>query len=231
MPWSAAWLAPRWCRAAFRPCAGGASSAGRPVGVFGVVITLAVSPLLGFGAGWLGTRLASGPARRARSGVEGSVRRGEWVTASALAFSHGSNDAQKTMGVVTLLLVASGHLARFAVPLWVKLASGAAITIGTSVGGWRIVRTLGSGIYRIRALDGFVSQGGSATVILGAAAHRRPGEHDPRRRLVDRRCRRRAEAAARPLGGGLRNRRRLADHIAIVGGDGRDRPSFWRWLA
>ena len=74
------------------------------------------------------------------------------------------------MGVVTLLLVASGHLAVFAVPLWVKLVSGAAITLGTSVGGWRIVRTLGSGIYRIRALDGFVSQGGSATVILGAAA-------------------------------------------------------------
>jgi len=142
----------------------------RPVGVFGVVISLAVSPLLGFSAGWLGTRLASMPARRARSRVERQVRRGEWVTASALAFSHGSNDAQKTMGVVTLLLVASGHLAVFAVPLWVKLASGAAITIGTSVGGWRIVRTLGSGIYRINALDGFVSQGGSATVILGAAA-------------------------------------------------------------
>ena len=142
----------------------------RPVGVFGVLISLAVSPLLGFGVGWLGTRLAARPARRARRGVERSVRRGEWVTASALAFSHGSNDAQKTMGVITLLLVSTGHLAVFAVPLWVKLASGAAITIGTSIGGWRIVRTLGTGIYRIRPLDGFISQGGSATVILGAAA-------------------------------------------------------------
>ena len=142
----------------------------RPTGVVGVLVALGISPLLGFGVGLLGARAARRAMRRAPRRALQGVLRGEWVTASALAFSHGANDAQKTMGVITLLLVADGRLDAFTVPLWVKLAAAASLTVGTSLGGWRIVRTVGSGIYRMRPLDGLVSQGGSAAVILGAAA-------------------------------------------------------------
>ena len=141
-----------------------------PSGVVGVLVALAVSPLLGFGVGALGAKVSRRAMRRAARGATSVVLRGEWFTSAALAFSHGANDAQKTMGVVTLLLVADGRLDTFAVPLWVKLAAATSLTIGTSLGGWRIVKTMGSGIYRMRPLDGLVSQGGSAAVILGAAA-------------------------------------------------------------
>jgi len=141
----------------------------RPVGVVGVLISLVVSPLLGFGAAAAGSRAAQRALRRATSRAERTIRRGEWVTAATLAFSHGANDAQKTMGVITLLLVSTGHLRVFSVPLWVKLAAAAALTVGTSLGGWRIVHTVGSGIYRIRPIDGLVSQSASAAVILSAA--------------------------------------------------------------
>jgi len=142
----------------------------RPVGVVGVLIGLAVSPLLGFVAGFVGTRVALRATRRARRAVESPIRRSEWVTAATLAFSHGANDAQKTMGVVTLMLVAQGRISHFAVPLWVKLAAASALTVGTSFGGWRIVRTVGSRIYQIRSVDGLVSQTGSSAVILASAA-------------------------------------------------------------
>jgi PiT family inorganic phosphate transporter len=108
--------------------------------------------------------------RRAQRGVTHSILRGEWVTSSALAFAHGTNDAQKTMGLITLALVATGTIPTFVVPLWVKLICAVALTVGTALGGWRIVRTLGRGIYRIRPLDGFVSQAASALVIGGSAA-------------------------------------------------------------
>jgi PiT family inorganic phosphate transporter len=144
--------------------------AGRHVdGVLGALAALALSPLLGALAGLVLVRAGDRLLRRARSRVETGVRRAEWVSAGALALSHGANDAQKTMGVITLALLASGHLSVFAVPLWVKLAAAASLTIGTSLGGWRIVRTVGRGIYRMRPLDGLASQTGSAGVILVAA--------------------------------------------------------------
>jgi PiT family inorganic phosphate transporter len=97
------------------------------------------------------------------------VRRSEIATTAALAFAHGSNDAQKTMGVLTLALVATGRLSHFAVPWWVAVVSAAALTIGTSLGGWRVVRTLARGIYPLRTLEGLVSQGSSATIVLAAS--------------------------------------------------------------
>ena len=142
----------------------------RPVGVVGVLVSLLVSPVLGFLVGLGVSRLAQRGLRRARREIERPIRRAEWVTAATLAFSHGANDAQKTMGVITLLLVATGHLSAFRVPLWVKLAAATSLTVGTGLGGWRIVRTVGSGIFRIRPLDGLVSQASSAAVILSAAA-------------------------------------------------------------
>ncbi|MBJ8341312.1 inorganic phosphate transporter [Antrihabitans sp. YC3-6] len=148
----------------------GGFEAGRPTGVLGVLAGLAISPMLGVAVGAGGIYLGRRSLRRARRELNVLLRKAEWATASALPFSHGANDAQKTMGVVTLLLVAEGHLSTFAVPLWVRVAAAACLTIGTAFGGWRIVRTVGSGVYRMQPLDGLVSQGGSAAVILAGAA-------------------------------------------------------------
>jgi PiT family inorganic phosphate transporter len=142
----------------------------RPVGVAGVLVGLAISPLLGALAGLLGTRLARRALRRADRRVEQPIRRGEWISAAALAFSHGTNDAQKMMGVITLALLAGGAVPSFVVPLWVKVTCALALTVGSALGGWRVVRTIGRGIYRIRPLDGLVSQSSSALVIGMAGA-------------------------------------------------------------
>ena len=91
------------------------------------------------------------------------------MTSAALAFAHGSNDAQKTMGVMALALVAGGKLRVFGVPFWVALVAAAALTIGTALGGWRVVRTLGRRIYPITALDGLVSQGSSTLIVVAAS--------------------------------------------------------------
>jgi PiT family inorganic phosphate transporter len=135
-----------------------------------VLTALAVSPALGSLAGWLAEVAGRRALRRADRRVSGPLRRGQWATSAALAFAHGTNDAQKTMGLITLALVAAGSLPTFEVPLWVKVVCAGAMTLGTTLGGWRIVRTLGRGIYRIRPLEGLASQGSSAVVIGGAAA-------------------------------------------------------------
>ena len=88
---------------------------------------------------------------------------------AALAFSHGANDAQKSIGVIAALLLAAGDSDTLAAPLWAKLACAAALTVGTTMGGWRIIRTVGRGIYRIQPVDGLASQTASAGVILGAS--------------------------------------------------------------
>ncbi len=141
----------------------------RPVGVLGVIFALAISPPLGlafgFGFIWVILRLL----RRASRLVERPVRGAEWAMAAALSFSHGANDGQKAMGVVAGLLVASGHLQMFTVPLWTKLACGAALTVGTTLGGWRIVRTIGRRIFHLAPLDSFASQSASTAVILSSS--------------------------------------------------------------
>jgi inorganic phosphate transporter, PiT family len=91
------------------------------------------------------------------------------VTTAGPAFAHGSNDAQKTMGLISLALLASGHLTHFTVPPWVAVLAAACLTIGTSLGGWRVVRTLGRRIYPLRALEGLVSQGSASVIVLGAS--------------------------------------------------------------
>ena len=88
---------------------------------------------------------------------------------AALSFGHGANDAQKAMGVIAALLLASGRIDTLAVPLWVKLACGGALTLGTALGGWRIIRTIGRRIFRLAAIDGFASQSASTAVILPAS--------------------------------------------------------------
>jgi len=141
---------------------------GRLEGVAKIAAALLLSPLLGFGAGFVLQRLMRRLLARATPRANRGLRRAQWVTAAALAFSHGTNDAQKGMGVMTLVLLTGGQLQSFVVPLWVVALCAGAITLGTVSGGWRIVRTLGFGIYRIRPLHGFDSQLASAGVVLGA---------------------------------------------------------------
>ena len=138
-------------------------------GVLKVVIALIASPVLGLAFGYLLMKLVLFLVRGATPRVNWFFKRGQVLTAVALALSHGTNDAQKTMGIITMGLVATGFLSEFAVPVWVIVLSAAAISLGTALGGWRIIRTVGAGLYRLRAVDGFVSQASSAGVILGAA--------------------------------------------------------------
>jgi PiT family inorganic phosphate transporter len=138
-------------------------------GLLKVVVALIGSPILGLIFGYLVMKVVLYLVRGSTPRVNWFFKRGQVLTAVALALSHGTNDAQKTMGIITMGLVAGGLLPEFVVPLWVIALSATAISLGTALGGWRIIRTLGAGLYRLRALDGFVSQASSSVVILGAA--------------------------------------------------------------
>jgi PiT family inorganic phosphate transporter len=96
-------------------------------------------------------------------------RRLQVVSAAYMAFSHGSNDAQKTMGVMTLALVSAGVLTEFKVPLWVIILAASAISLGTAAGGWRIIRTMGSKVVKLDPVHGFAAETTAASVIFGAS--------------------------------------------------------------
>ena len=101
--------------------------------------------------------------------IRGPVNGGEWVMSAALAFSHGANDAQKAVGVIAALLLASGDIDSLSAPLWVTVSRSIALTLGTALGGWRIIRTVGRRIYRVKPIDGLATESSSAGVILGAS--------------------------------------------------------------
>jgi PiT family inorganic phosphate transporter len=134
-----------------------------------VLIALFTSPLVGFIVGYILTRVIYFLVQGASPKINDFFKRSQLLTAIALALSHGTNDAQKTMGVIALSLVIGGALPEFQVPLWVVVASAAAIALGTSLGGWRLIRTLGGKFYKIRPLHSFSTQLTSGIVILGAS--------------------------------------------------------------
>ncbi|QEC49806.1 inorganic phosphate transporter [Baekduia soli] len=140
-----------------------------PVGIAGTVIGLAVAPVLGAGAAAAAIGAVRRLARRATARLRGPTRAGQWAMAGALAFSHGANDAQKSVGVIAALLVADGRATSLGSPTWAILASATALTVGTAMGGWRIVHTVGRRIYRLHPIDSLASQTASAGVILGAS--------------------------------------------------------------
>ncbi len=142
---------------------------GRVTGVVKVLAALLLSPLAGFWAGYLIHRLMHALLRAARPAANSGLKLAQYATAAGLAFSHGANDAQKSMGILTLVLLTGGFIKEFAVPFWVMLACASAITLGILSGGWRIVRTLGFAIYRVRPIHALDSQLTSAAVILGAS--------------------------------------------------------------
>jgi len=134
-----------------------------------ILIALFTSPVIGLIFGFLTLRTIFLFSWNASPRVNKYFRRFQIVTSLALALSHGANDAQKTMGIITLALVTGGYLKVFAVPLWVILLCGTMIGLGTSLGGWKLIRTLGRKFYKIRPVHGFASQLTSAVVILTAS--------------------------------------------------------------
>ncbi len=139
------------------------------MGLAKVLVALFLAPVLGLLSGYLFMKLVLFLARGASPRINRLFNRLQIATSLALALSHGTNDAQKTMGIITMGLVTTGYLAHFTVPRWVVLVSALALSLGTACGGWRIIRTLGGRIYRIRPIHGFTSHATSALVILGAA--------------------------------------------------------------
>jgi PiT family inorganic phosphate transporter len=142
----------------------------RPTGVIGVAVVLALAPLAGLLAGYTVEHGLRRGATRATRRVRGPVRAGQWLASGGLAVAHGANDAQKAVGVVATMLLAAGDATTLHAPLWVEVACGAALTVGTAFGGWPIVRTIGRRIIRLRPIDGLASQTGSALVLIGATA-------------------------------------------------------------
>ncbi len=134
-----------------------------------VLIALFASPIIGFAFGYLILRLIYVLSWNATPRVNVLFKRGQLMTALALALSHGTNDAQKTMGIITLALVTGGYLSTFDVPTWVILICAFMIALGTAVGGWKLIRTLGGKFFKIRPADGFASQLAGAAVIIGAS--------------------------------------------------------------
>jgi PiT family inorganic phosphate transporter len=141
----------------------------QPVGVLGTLVALAVSPVLGAAVAVAGIRGFRRLARRAGRRIQTPVTAGQWAMSAGLAFSHGANDAQKAVGIIAALLLANGHVDSLDAPLWVTASCSLALTLGTAVGGWRIIQTVGRRIYRIKPAEGLVTESSSAAVILGAS--------------------------------------------------------------
>jgi PiT family inorganic phosphate transporter len=139
--------------------------------VYPVFVTLITSPIAGLFLAYLITVALLNLLRRARpSQANSTFRRLQLFSSGFVAFSHGANDAQKTMAIITLALFSSGYLSEFAVPTWVALAAALAIGLGTWAGGWRIIRTMGTRIVRMQPVDGFAAQTVAAAVIQLATA-------------------------------------------------------------
>lgn len=133
-----------------------------------VLIPALVSPVVAGLAAWVAVRLILRIVRKmTESKVDSGFRHGQTVTACLVALSHGTNDAQKTMGIITLTLIAVGAQVSGTGPqLWVIAACGLAIALGTYAGGWRVIRTLGKGLTEISTPQGFAAEAASATTIL-----------------------------------------------------------------
>jgi inorganic phosphate transporter, PiT family len=136
-----------------------------------VVVPALVAPVLALAVTAIAISLAYRIVGRRHPGpVTRGFRLGQWISGSLFSLSHGTNDAQKTMGIIFLALIANGDIAEAAdVPTWVVLSSATAIALGTYAGGWRIIRTMGSRIIKMDPAQGFAAQGAGAVVILSAS--------------------------------------------------------------
>jgi inorganic phosphate transporter, PiT family len=135
-----------------------------------VVYSLFTSPPVAFLSGFMLMVLIYRLFRRARPRtVRRTFGRGQVLSAAFMAFSHGANDAQKAMGVITLALFLGGHLPDLSVPLWVIFVAALTMAAGTSVGGWRVIRTIGLKMTKLEPVNGFAAETAAAAIITGAA--------------------------------------------------------------
>lgn len=135
-------------------------------GVYKVFIGLVVSPVIGFILGFLLMLLLMWMFGRSSPSVVNSLfKRLQIASAAYMAFSHGNNDAQKTMGIITLALMSYYKLPDFNVPLWVMLLCATAMAFGTALGGWRVIKTLGMKLVHLQPIHGFAAEASAATVI------------------------------------------------------------------
>jgi PiT family inorganic phosphate transporter len=138
-------------------------------GLFRILFALFISPPLGLATSYLLMHITQFIFRSATPKINIFFKRTQILTSLSLALSHGTNDAQKTMGLITMGLVSAGIQDTFEVPTWVIFLSAGAIAVGTALGGWRLIHTLGGKIYKIRPVHAFVSQFASSFVIFGAS--------------------------------------------------------------
>jgi PiT family inorganic phosphate transporter len=138
-------------------------------GLSKIMIALFISPLLGLVIGYLITQAVYLLSRQASPRVNHLFRLGQIPAAIGMAMGYGANDAQKTMGMITLALVTTGYLDHFQVPIWVEALSAGSIAVGMAIGGWSLIRTLGGKFYNIRPVHGFSAQAAAALVVLSAA--------------------------------------------------------------
>lgn len=134
-----------------------------------IVLGLVLSPLIAFAIGYVVMTILKWIfAKRSPHTVNKGFRSMQIITAAFQAFTHGTNDAQKAMGIITFALVTSGNLDSMEVPLWVKISAATAMALGTSVGGWKIIKTMGTKIFKIEPINGFAADISAASVIFSA---------------------------------------------------------------
>ena len=140
-------------------------------GLVKIGVFMVLAPLIGFVVGFLMMLLTMWVFRRQTPGrVDRVFRRGQLLSAAAYSLGHGTNDAQKTMGIIAVLLFSTGHLTGdFYVPFWVVMAAHASLALGTMAGGWRIVRTMGMRITKLRPVGGFSAETAGAVTLIGTA--------------------------------------------------------------
>lgn len=144
-------------------------------GFVSIVLVLIFSPLIAFALGYIiMTVLKWIFAKRSPHTVNKGFRSIQVITAALQSFTHGTNDAQKAMGIITFALVTSGRLDTFEVPLWVKLSAATSMALGTSIGGWKIIKTMGTKIFKIEPINGFAADMTGASVILTATVLHMP---------------------------------------------------------
>lgn len=138
-------------------------------GISKIFISLVASPILALVLGYIVMKiLLILFGRFSPIILNDRFRNMQLVSAALMSFSHGSNDAQKAMGIITLTLVASGHLPTLDVPIWVKIACATAMALGTAAGGWKIIATVGSKIFKLESINGFAADLNSAITIFTA---------------------------------------------------------------
>lgn len=141
----------------------------KAAGIQKIILSLILSPVIALATGYVVMILMLWVfGRFAPNVLNNSFRRMQLLSASLMSFSHGSNDAQKAMGIITLALLSAGQIETLEVPLWVKLSCAVAMGLGTMAGGWKIIKTMGTKIFRMEPINGFAADLNSALVIFCA---------------------------------------------------------------